>query len=72
MSELDLDSEKSIKIYLKIGWVSILSKFIKVFDAGLHDQRTLSMKTLTKFLMENFDHENTLKTLMCSKQLQNT
>ena len=71
-SELDLDSEMSIKIYIKIGWVSILSKFIKVFDAGLHNQRTLSKKTLTKFLMENFDHENTLKTLMCSKQLQNT
>jgi hypothetical protein len=29
--------------------------FEKVFDAGLHDQKTLSKKTLTKFLIENFD-----------------
>ena len=46
---------KSIKVFRKIGWIS--SKFFdKVFDAGLHGQRTLSKKTLTKFLMENFDH----------------
>jgi hypothetical protein len=32
--------------------------FEKVFDAGLHDQKTLSKKTLTKLLMENFDHVN--------------
>ena len=32
------------------------SKFFdKVLDAGSHDQRTLSNKTLTKFLIENFD-----------------
>ena len=36
-----------------------LSKFIdKVFEAGLHDQRTLSKKTLTNFSMENLDHVN--------------
>ena len=32
------------------------SKFFdKVLDAGSHDQRTLSNKTLTQFLIENFD-----------------
>jgi hypothetical protein len=30
----------------------------KVFDTGLHGQKTLSKKTLTKFLMENFDRVN--------------
>jgi len=30
----------------------------KVFDAGLHDQRTLPKKTLTNFFMENFDCAN--------------
>jgi hypothetical protein len=35
------------------------SKFSdKVFDAGLHDQRTLSKKTLTNIFMENFDCVN--------------
>ena len=35
------------------------SKFlIKVFDAGLHDQISLSKFSLIKFLMENFDREN--------------
>jgi hypothetical protein len=52
---------KSVKDFRKIGWVSIPSKFFdKVFDAGLHDHRTLSMKTLAKFLMENFDRVNGL------------
>jgi hypothetical protein len=32
--------------------------FLKVFNAGLHEQRTLSKKTLIKFLMENFDCVN--------------
>jgi len=32
--------------------------FDKVFDAGLHDQKTLWKETLTKFLMENFDRVN--------------
>ena len=56
---------KSIKVFRKIGWSSIPSKFIKVrqiltkvFDAGLHGQKTLSRKALTKFLMENFDRVN--------------
>jgi hypothetical protein len=43
---------KSIKVFKKIGWVSIPSKFFdKVFDAGLHDhyQRTLSKQILNKF-----------------------
>jgi hypothetical protein len=31
---------------------------IKVFDAGLHAQRSLSKKTVTTFLMKNFDHVN--------------
>jgi hypothetical protein len=43
----------SIKVFRKIGWSSIPSKSVKVFDAGLHGQ-----KTLTKFLMENFDRVN--------------
>ena len=35
------------------------SKFFdKVFNASLHDQKALSKKTLTKLLMENFDHVN--------------
>jgi hypothetical protein len=35
------------------------SKFFhNLFDAGLHDQRTLSKKTLIKFLMEQFDCVN--------------
>jgi hypothetical protein len=35
------------------------SKFLtKVVDAGLHGQTTLSKKTLTTFLMENFDRVN--------------
>ena len=35
------------------------SKFFhKVFDAGLHDQRTLLKKTLTYFFMENFERVN--------------
>ena len=58
---IDLDSKdvmigqfpsKSIKVFRKIGWVSIPSKFFdKVFDAGLHDhyQRTLSKEILNKF-----------------------
>ena len=42
---------------LKVGQSP--SKFFdKVFDAGLHAQRTLSKKTLTKFLMEDFDRVN--------------
>jgi hypothetical protein len=45
---------KSIKVFRKIGWSSIPSKFIKVFDAGLHGQKTLSKKALT----ENFDRVN--------------
>ena len=49
---------KSVKVFRKIGWVSIPSKSIKVFNAGLHDQRTLLKKTVTKFLIENFDHVN--------------
>ena len=64
MAELDLEfrkhvligqfQSKSINIFRKIGWISIPSKFFdKVFDAGLNDQRTL-----TKFLIENIDHEN--------------
>jgi hypothetical protein len=32
--------------------------FDKVFDAGLHDQKTLRKKTLTKFLMQQFDRVN--------------
>jgi hypothetical protein len=44
----------SFYIY-QYGWSSIPSKSIKVVDAGLHSQKTLSKKTLTKFLMENFD-----------------
>jgi hypothetical protein len=36
---------KFVKGFRKIGWISIPSKsikvFDKVFDAGLHDQRTL-------------------------------
>ena len=31
---------------------------IKVFYAGLHAQRSLSKKTVTTFLMKNFDHVN--------------
>jgi hypothetical protein len=31
---------------------------IKVFDAGLHAQRSLSKKTVTTFLMKNFDDVN--------------
>jgi hypothetical protein len=32
------------------------SKFFdKVLDVGSHDQRTSTKKTLTKFLIENFD-----------------
>jgi hypothetical protein len=58
---IDLDSKdfmigqfpsKSIKVFRKIGWVSIPSKFFdKVFDAGLQDhyQRTLSKQILNKF-----------------------
>jgi hypothetical protein len=50
---------KSVKVSRKIGWVFIPSKFFdKVFDVGLQDQRTLSKKTLTKFLMENFERVN--------------
>jgi hypothetical protein len=42
---------------LKVGQSP--SKFFdKVFDAVLHAQRTLSKKTLTKFLMEDFDRVN--------------
>jgi len=36
---------------------------VKVFDAGLHDQRTL-----TKFLMEYFDHVNRPLDLQLSVQ----
>ena len=32
--------------------------FDKVFDAGLHDQKTLWKKSLIKFLIENFDRVN--------------
>jgi hypothetical protein len=55
----DLDSKNHsdwlvpIKVFRKIGWSSIPPKSVKVFDAGLHGQ-----KTLTKFLIENFDRVN--------------
>ena len=50
---------KTVKVFRKIEWVSNMSKFYdNVFYAGLHDHRTLSKKTLTKFLMENFDRVN--------------
>jgi len=52
---------KSVKVFRKIGWVSILSKSEVLGQnlySGLHDHRTLSKKTLTKFLMENFDRVN--------------
>jgi hypothetical protein len=32
--------------------------FEKVFEAGLQDQNTLLNKTLTRFLIENFDRVN--------------
>jgi hypothetical protein len=45
---------KSVKVFRKIVWVSIPSNFFdKVFDGGLHGQRTLSKKTLTKFLNQS-------------------
>jgi hypothetical protein len=31
-----------IKVFRKIGWSSIPSKSVKVFDAGLHGQKTLT------------------------------
>ena len=60
----------SIKAFRKIGWISIPSKFFdNVFDACLHDQRILSKKTLTKFLMDNFDRVNRLCMHICYFQL---
>jgi hypothetical protein len=58
-----VNSHRSPSKFLeKIGWVSIPPKSIKVlkkvFDASLQNKRTLSKKTLTKFLMENFDRVN--------------
>ena len=54
----------SLKCFRKMRWVrqSPLKFFDKVFDAGLHDQRTLLKKTLTKFFMEN---------LYCVKNISN-
>jgi hypothetical protein len=44
---------------LKVGQSP--SKFFdKVFDAVLHAQRTLSKKTLTKFLMEDYEKSDHL------------
>jgi hypothetical protein len=37
------------------SYVSPSKVLTKVIDAGLHGHKTLSKKTLTKFLMENFD-----------------
>jgi hypothetical protein len=49
------------------------SKFLtKVFDAGLHGQNTSSKKTLTKFLMENFDRVNGVNMAGNSRQTNST
>ena len=63
MAELDLDSEKMFRLvnshqsFQKKDGFLVCQRpsnfFDKVFNAGIHDQRTL-----TKFLMENFDQVN--------------
>ena len=54
---------KSVKVFRKIGWVCILSKSINVLWQSFWCRFTWSKnfvqeKTLTKFLMENFDCVN--------------
>jgi hypothetical protein len=64
---IDLDSKdvllgqfpsKCIKVFIKIGWVSIPSKSIRVLWQSFWCSFTRSKKTLTKCLMKNFDRVN--------------
>jgi hypothetical protein len=55
----DLNNERQNKEINIWKAKPIPSKSVKVFDAGLHGQ-----KTLTKFLIENFDRVSGLYTLL--------